>query len=260
MKSILPFLLEKIAPVISFLHSTTRRLIGEVHWHPPSWVVTTGARITQHPRQAWAVVLAVVLAVPAIPSAVRLINPPEDPDIIVAAAQIPDLSEITDDGLLPQPLVVEFSRAVCPLDRIGKPIATGIKMSPVAAGAWSWSDDRHLLFEPKEDWPASVDFQIAMDRSLFAPGVKLHSHSVKFRTRPFSASIDDTKFYVNPKESKIRQITATLHFSHRVDLDNLKNELLMDGPDLEKMLDRKPGEPEYELKAAESGQIGRAHV
>ncbi|HEY0255815.1 MAG TPA: hypothetical protein VGC39_00115, partial [Candidatus Methylacidiphilales bacterium] len=92
-------------------------------------------------------------------------------------------------------------------------------------GKWSWSGGTQLIFEPSEDWPSGKTFHLKLAHSLFSPHARLEAMSKEFHTAPFSVAISDAKFYVSPKDAAIKQITATLTFSHPVDRASLEKNL-----------------------------------
>ncbi|MDR2463511.1 MAG: hypothetical protein LBD30_07005 [Verrucomicrobiales bacterium] len=69
---------------------------------------------------------------------------------------------------------------------------------------------------------------VEFSKNLFADGMKPASRGVQFKTPPFTISVGDAKFYVNPeprlnpKSSDSRLITTTLQFSHPVELRALE--------------------------------------
>ena len=64
------------------------------------------------------------------------------------------------------PVVVEFSTPVAPLSALGKPVMSGVAMSPTLEGTWRWRSDHELTFVPREgiDWPVGQKFSVHLAR------------------------------------------------------------------------------------------------
>ncbi|MDD5261796.1 MAG: alpha-2-macroglobulin [Methylacidiphilales bacterium] len=254
MKHFLTHLVEKTTSFLTKIPSALRSFFGSVTWQPPDWVQTARTRVTAEPKKTALITGAIVLGVALLIVGIKLLTPKPDENAIVAAAAIPDLAQVTDDALIPQPLYVEFSNSVAKLDQIGKSVTQGVRLEPETAGDWSWASDRRLMFTPKADWPARTRYHISLARSLFAPHVHLRNYSTNFTTRPFTASIDDLQFYINPKEPAMRQVTATLNFSHAVSAERLQKALELSGPNLDGLLIRKNNEPDFAVTLADHGR------
>ena len=82
-----------------------------------------------------------------------------------------------------------------------------------------------LVFEPTEIWPAATTFRIKLAPELFSRQAKIETLDKEFRTAPFVVAISEAKYYVNPKDPAIKQITATLTFSHPVNRASLEKNL-----------------------------------
>ncbi|MFP2907962.1 alpha-2-macroglobulin [Pyxidicoccus sp. 3LFB2] len=117
----------------------------------------------------------------------------------------------------PQPVYLHFTGSVAPLEAIGKPLTSGITVTPAMSGAWHWESDRLLIFTPAEDWPVGQEYEVALDRSLFPSHVLLDTYETRFQSTPFSASITEAQFYEDPRNPKEKRVVATVSFSHAVD-------------------------------------------
>src|SRR5207248_3139159 len=71
------------------------------------------------------------------------------------------------------PLIVYFSDHAARLEELRKRPLSGVHLNPQIAGAWRWSADDILLFEPTEDWPAEQKFAVIFDRNFFSHHVLL---------------------------------------------------------------------------------------
>jgi uncharacterized protein YfaS (alpha-2-macroglobulin family) len=131
------------------------------------------------------------------------------------------------DGFQPQWLTLVFDSSVAKLENIGKDVTPLVTLSPKMAGKWTWEGGDRLIFEPTENWPAATKFRIKLAPELFSRHARLETLSKEFTTAPFTVVVTEPAFYVNPKDPAIKQITATLTFSHPVDRSSLEKNLTL---------------------------------
>ena len=118
---------------------------------------------------------------------------------------------------VPDPVMVHFSGSAARLDAIGKPVTAGITVTPPLAGSWKWIGDSDLQFTPKNDWPVGQRYTIKFDRALFPRHILLKSYRYTLYSPSFAAVIDNAQFYEDPTDPKIKQVVATVRFSHPID-------------------------------------------
>ncbi len=231
----------RLSRYVRSLQSLPRTLIGDVSfaWHPPQWLNAIGHQVTRKPLRFFGLILALI----AIFSGLWMLRQawahrpvPLETDWIVSA---PTPGEPSDD-FQPQRLVVTFDRSIAKLETIGKPVKEGIVMTPPLAGTWTWTSDTELVFDPTEEWPAATAVRITLARSLFSPHARLVTLSKEFHTAPFTVTMNDLLFYINPKDPATKQITATLVFSHPVDRPTLEKNLQLTAQDEDQIF---PGTP-----------------
>ncbi|MBI5209409.1 MAG: alpha-2-macroglobulin [Elusimicrobia bacterium] len=121
------------------------------------------------------------------------------------------------DNPAPDPVHVDFGGSAARLDKMGKPVARGITLSPPVHGTWRWDTDRRLTFTPKEDWSIGQEYAVRLDKSLFPEHVKLETYEYRFKSAPFAMSMTAAEFYQDPTDPKLKKIVATAAFSHPVD-------------------------------------------
>lgn len=136
----------------------------------------------------------------------------------------PALTDFANNGL-PQGVVVTFSESVAPLSAVGKPVETGIAVTPVVEGIWKWQDDRRLAFEPKNEWPVGTEFKASMVRELFAPQMRLETYDFAFSSAPFVAKLRKAEFYQDPVNPTLKKGVVELHFSHPVHAAELEKRI-----------------------------------
>ncbi len=141
------------------------------------------------------------------------------PDNLLIAFEY-DLENLSVDQ--PRP---EGKPSVARIDLLQQPLVSGIKLTPSIAGRWTWQDDRHLQFTPDNDWPAGVEYSLQLDKTLFSKETLLVSDTYPFTTLPFTSKLDELTFYQDPQEAAIKQVVATLSFSHPVVPDTLEKHI-----------------------------------
>ncbi len=142
-------------------------------------------------------------------------NQPKPKRVLVFVEPIPVTRLQTE--LRPAPLAITFDTSVARLEQIGKPVATGVRLEPAAAGAWTWVSDCRLVFTPDKDWPADQKYRVTLAKELFPSHIKLERYFVETHTPAFAATIKETEFYQDPRDPAIKQIVATIEFTHQVD-------------------------------------------
>jgi uncharacterized protein YfaS (alpha-2-macroglobulin family) len=177
------------------------------------------------------------------------------PEMIFVTVQPVPISKVTEEGLVPQPLVVEFGGSVARLEMIGKPVTTGLTLQPVCAGVWKWVNDRRLTFEPKKDWPAGSRYVLTFEPSLFPKTVELERYRAEFTTPPLWVSIKEEELYINPKNPELKQVTATLSFTHPVTEATVRAHLDFTGQQRDELLARSTSEPLYQIELADHGRL-----
>jgi uncharacterized protein YfaS (alpha-2-macroglobulin family) len=204
-------------PLVRFLR-VTRAVVGDISWKPPGWVVA----LTRRPFLSGGLLLAVVAAaIIAWRVGDYLAHLPKPPTIgwIISLGDFPDPGTEFQE----QDLSLGFAASVARIDLIGKDVTPLVAMTPRLAGKWTWEQGTTLLFQPEKDWPAATTFHLKLDPALFSPHARIETLEKDFTTAPFTAAISDAQFYVNPKDPSVKQITATLTFTHAVDHASLES-------------------------------------
>ncbi len=212
-------LLRRIAQFfVRLLHT----IFGHVQWQAPAWIGRAASQVRKAARFLAAdrkrLVIA-ALSLVAIAGAVTLYKLRPRPHYVEYAVTAPQLTEYDDNGINTiYPLLVEFKEPAAPLANIEKRVTSGVGISPQVAGKWAWLDDRHLQFTPKSDWPVDGSFTVKMARKgLLARAVELDEYSFDFKTQPFSAKIASSQFYQDPQDPTLKNVVASVSFSHPVD-------------------------------------------
>lgn len=205
-----------------------RTLFGRLNYQAPVWYTVASRALRDiggylwRKARAWiakdrrrAAATFGVLAIALLAWAWHLSQP--KPSEATFSVSSPARTRIEDPKAKPDPVTVTFSRAVAPLDRIGKEVIADITLSPQADGRWVWLNDRLLQFTPRNDWPAGTEFSLNFERGLIAEHVALERYRARFSTARFEASISDVRFYQDPVDPGAKKIVATANFTHPVD-------------------------------------------
>ncbi|MEP6822257.1 MAG: MG2 domain-containing protein, partial [Chthoniobacterales bacterium] len=191
-------------------------LLGNFSWNRPPWVTRAVTRIRAHRLISSTVVIVALLALNGGAWAWRWYqNQPKPKRVVVSIQPIPVTRQEKD--LMPVRLTVAFDASVAKLEEIGKPVATGVRLEPATDGAWTWASDCRLVFTPKNDWPADQKYRVTLAKALFPSHIKLDRYYVETHTPAFAATIKETEFYQDPRDPAIKQIVATIEFTHQVD-------------------------------------------
>lgn len=222
-------MLNPLALVTRFVKALLTTLFGQINWSSPGWM----RYLAQHKRTGW-IIVSVLLMLSALSYySYQWYQRLPQPELITADIAVPGITPL-DKELKPEPLRIRFgikqngtleSRSVAPLNQLGKPVKSGIEMSPKVEGEWHWDNDNELVFLPKNDWPAEQEYKIIFDQTLFAPQTKLARFKYKFTTQPLTAAITELNFYQDPQDPKVQQIIATINFNFPVDARSIEDNL-----------------------------------
>ena len=199
-------------------------IFGKFSWTAPPWLDRGGGLFRAHLlRNLIALGILMLLAVSGWFGWRWYQGRPKPVRVTAIADPIPVTK--LEKELKPAPLTIRFSGSVAKLDQIGKPVSSGVRLDPVAEGKWSWTSDSALTFKPAKDWPADQKYRVSFDRNFFRPHVLLERDDVELSTPPFKGAITEIEFYQDPKNPGIRQVVATLEFSHSVERADLEKKI-----------------------------------
>lgn len=211
--------------VSAVLSLVARTLFGRVAWRPPHWLTflrarlaATGSWTRSHPLHAALSVLVALLVVATAAGGTWWYRHRPKPVEIALHAVAPDLAKLEGEKWIISPMVVAFDGSVAPLDKVGKTIATGPTLSPSIDGVWTWEDDHHLSFKPKNDWPIGQEFTVSIPKKGFvATHIRLAEYELTFATAPFGAAVSAAEFYQDPVDPTLKKVVATVTFTHPAD-------------------------------------------
>jgi len=208
--------------VVRFVQNLIYKIFGRVQWQAPEWMQWTGRQFHNAFRYVMADrrrLLMAALVLVAAGGAITWWKLRPTPHYVEYTVTAPKLTEYDDQGNMTiDPLTVDFSEPAAPLANLDKRLTAGIGISPAFAGKWTWLNDKQLQFTPNSDWPVDGSFTVKMTRKGFlAKTVELDDYGFKFKTQPFSAKIVESQFYQDPQNPSLKNLVATIGFSHPVD-------------------------------------------
>jgi len=195
-------------------------------WSPPPWFARLSQRFSVR-AQAWgpriarrkvpivvgvALVAALVWGVPWI-------------RYFLATRPGPPWLTLSIDAPSPTPLdgkdrfddlVIRLSIPAARLDVVGK-LAGGVTLSPAVDGEWRWRDDKTLAFQPRVDWAVDTEYTVSFARTVFTDDVRIDALSHTFRTERFAARVEQSEFYQDPTDRKVKKLVASVRFNYPVD-------------------------------------------
>jgi uncharacterized protein YfaS (alpha-2-macroglobulin family) len=235
---LLKFLLRLPLLLLRALGWLLSQIVGTVSWRAPAWLRTLGRGLARlgrairaRPGRAAAVLTVAAALIGGGAFALRwyrnLPRPVQEPPASVVV-HAPELTEYAATPIVVHPLTIEFGRSVAPLALVGKPATTGIELKPELPGKWTWTTDRQLSFQPKDDWPVGQEFELRFDRKLaFAEHAKVEKDTVRFASAGFAANVTQSEFYQDPADATAKKAVIHLAFSHPVDGASLEQRVAM---------------------------------
>ena len=228
---------------MKFIKSILRGLFGSFAWQAPRWWAAPAQRVANF--VAWARANralaagsgAALLAVTAIAvgGAWWWKNRPQ-PQYTAISLTVPSAMDLDDVSAKPLPLVLEFSDSVAPLSNIDKTVTAGVALSPVIDGVWTWNDETHLSFRPRQDWPVGESYRVQLQtKQLLRTGAALKEDTLNFKSPEFTANVTNSEFYQDPTEPQLKKVVVTVKFSHPVDARSFEDHFRL------RFKDQKPG-------------------
>jgi uncharacterized protein YfaS (alpha-2-macroglobulin family) len=214
-----------------FLATVLRAIFGQIRWTPPAWLPRAGARVrawcgrvidwlaarrAANPVRFWLEASAILLFITGSYAGWQWYEHLPEPYYLQVSVSRPNPTPL-EPNAIPDPVTVQFSGSAAKLGAIGKNVTSGITVTPPVPGVWRWAGDSQLVFTPTNDWPIGQDYTIKLDRKLLPSHVLLKDYSYSFRSPDFGDSIQDEEFYEDPTNPKIKQVVATVRFTHPVD-------------------------------------------
>src|SRR6476661_8805998 len=206
--------------LLTFLKRVALAVFGRLQWSPPGWLSRTGAAFSgfnrAHPlTTAIGIIAILLLACGSVWTWHWYQHRPKPRYVKVMVEAVP-VTKLEKDLKFPT-LDIRFSDSAAPLQDKDKPNLQGVRLDPPSPGKWMWAGDKHLFFQPTEDWPADKKFKVIFDKKFFPPHLVLERLTYEFQTPPFAIGIKEVELYQDPSDPTQRQVTATLELTHEVE-------------------------------------------
>jgi len=214
-------------------------LFGELSWRPPVWLrfifkflFWPFRKTGSHFSKLWAAkrsafwiqgLTSIVLVGALVYAGIWYRNLPK-PHLLSFKFVEPHATKLEKDAK-PEPLIINFSGSSAPLESVGKEVKKGITVTPALNGTWRWGSDAQLQFLPLGDWAVGQHYAVKFEPEVFASHVKLEEYKLEFDSPHFVPEFTEAYFYEDPLDSKLKEVVATLQFSHPVDKAELERRL-----------------------------------
>ena len=159
----------------------------------------------------------------------------------------------------PNPLIIDFTGSAARLEDVQKEITAGIEINPATTGQWKWTSDDRIRFMPEKDWKAGTEYSVKMSKKLFPPHILLEAYEETFTTTPFKVAISSAEFYVDPVNEDLKQIAATVDFSHPVDPESFKSRVTLRPFKLDEDI-RTFEDRDYQIDITYDEFLGKAYI
>lgn len=229
-------------------------IFGQIDWSAPPWLLKLRALKARNAKAFWLLIILLLLFVFGAVFTCKYISGLPEPTRITVEVELPDPVPVyeRDEGqTAPHPLRVTFSYAlpekrledenieetmlappevshnfpsVAPIQDVGQIIDKGITLSPHTEGQWRWQDDRTLVFEPENEWPAGQEYEITLDPDYFSNQHDFVSEEISFVSPSLEVVSSELEFELEASEN-LKQVYAWIEFSHPIEADNLQDHL-----------------------------------
>lgn len=221
-------------------------VFGKISWNPPAWWRRLARAMKGCGWAAAAVFVLLITGALGVRWGDEYFRHLPKPRLVELEARPIPVTSWNEERVFPPNLTLRFNGSAAPLDAVNREMPKGIRMTPGMPGTWRWAGDRALVFHPNADWPADTTYHIVLDKSVVAPGVRLDRYALDVETPRFAAQFEKLEFYQHPTDAAVKQVVATLRFTHAVDLDALRRALVLEMLGGSKVW--KEGAPSFTLK------------
>ncbi|MEO9853445.1 MAG: alpha-2-macroglobulin [Reichenbachiella sp.] len=139
----------------------------------------------------------------------------------VSGPSAPDLS---NQEYIPT-IGIRFNGSVSKIEDVQSQIPQGISISPEVEGVWRWAADNRISFEPVQHWSPGTEYEIKMEKDLFPDHILLKQYEGSFKTQSFRISIGSSQFHIDPVDENVKQVIATINFSHPVNPEEFEGKV-----------------------------------
>lgn len=122
----------------------------------------------------------------------------------------------TDPEETVSPLIIAFNGSAARTESADQPVTAGITLNPAVEGKWAWNADDRLIFTPSGEWPIGTKFKIIFAKDFFPDHVRIDLTG-HFDTEDFKPFLSEATFYIDPENSKIKRVYASVHANYPID-------------------------------------------
>lgn len=236
---------------LSVLKNFLHIVFGEMNYRPPAWSTRLAKWFSQTRFGLWlksrcewikanprlsaryggiAVIIAAILGFGIYRGVLWYQSRPK-PDYAKVTLQRPGNYDL--ENKKSEPLNIEFSQSVAPLDGVDKSPADNIELSPKVDGKWRWVNDRRIEFvpastdNPKSHWVAGQKYTVTLKKKLVAKHILLEKYDYDFTAREMKAYITKQEFYQDPRDPKIKRALVNFQYNYPLDTEDFKKRLTM---------------------------------
>jgi uncharacterized protein YfaS (alpha-2-macroglobulin family) len=123
-----------------------------------------------------------------------------------------------------QPLVLNFYGSAAPVDMTDKEVPEGIRINPPMEGLWRWEGDAVLIFTTEQFWDLGQKYTVSFAKDFFPPHIRVEP-SISFSMEDFSLWEGEAEFYIDPEDSSVKRVLATLRANYPMDPVSLEQNI-----------------------------------
>ncbi len=222
--------------IFRFFALILNALIGT--WQPPLWLRWSSNRIfgtlTKRPKLWSGLALAAILITVGVQQWQKWweMHRPQERQLVAKrdlnyTVTIPT-STVWNQGVPTYGLlVISFSNAAAPLDKIDQVVSDVVKMNPTLPGTWKWSNDRTLRFTPEKEWQAGKKYTLGFNKAAFPDEVVLTKPESDFTTNKLSLNVNSFQFYTQPDQPEVHELTATIGANYALTQGELQAQMAL---------------------------------
>ncbi|MDR1277335.1 MAG: hypothetical protein LBK02_01135, partial [Treponema sp.] len=126
-----------------------------------------------------------------------------------------------------EPLVLEFYGSAAPVDMADQEVSGGISINPPINGVWRWEGDDTLIFTAERPWSIGAKYTVSFAKDFFPPHIRVDP-SFFFSIEGFSVWDAGSEFYIDPENSAVKRVLATLRANYPIDPASLEQNITIE--------------------------------
>lgn len=222
--------------IIRFFALIISALIGT--WQPPVWLRWSSSKITgtltKRPKLWAGLALAAILITVGIQQWQRWweMHRPQERQLVAKrdltyTISMPSATSWSQGVPTYGSLFIKFSDAAAPLEKIEQVVTDVAKINPTIPGTWKWLNDRTLRFMPEKEWQVAKKYELSFNKKAFPDEVILTKSETEFETQTLDISVRDFKFYTQPDQPEVHELTATITANYALTQETLQAQMTL---------------------------------